>query len=234
VSAVKHVVIAAAGLGSRLGLGRPKCLLDFDGQPLIAHQLNLLKDIPDVRIVVGFEGQKVIDTARKIRSDILFVRNPAFRSTTTLHSYALGATGLTKNCVFMDADILFDPFGFQKFIDACQIDATDPLIAVTKAKTKDAVFAHVKNSQVTKFSRTDLSKFEWANLCYLPPRYCESGDGAVFERMNGDLPLRSICIESLEIDTPEDYENALLHGGFGSTDLTGVIAERKHITAGQI
>ncbi len=45
MSFVKHVVIAAAGLGSRLGHGKPKCLVEIDEVSVLSHQLSLLSDV---------------------------------------------------------------------------------------------------------------------------------------------------------------------------------------------
>lgn len=203
---VEHAVIAAAGLGSRLGLGRPKCLLEIDGISLIQAQLALLKDVPDVRVVVGFEEHAVIQEVRAHRPDAIFVRNPAFRSTTTLQSYAMGAKGLVSPCLFMDADIWFEPRSFSQFLDAC--GQTTPLLAVTEAKTVDAVFAHLEHDRVVRFSRVDPAPYEWANLSWLPPAYCEVGEGAVFERMERDLPIASQKIISYEVDREADLEGA--------------------------
>ena len=204
---VEHAVIAAAGLGSRLGLGKPKCLVEVAGRPIIHHQLNLLWDVPDVRVVVGFDEIAVMDAVTTIRRDVIFVRNPAYRTTTTLNSYAQGARHLTDHCLYMDADVLFERESFEAFLSACS--GREHLVAVTAAKTSDAVFVHRNGSDIVRFSRTDRTDFEWANLCWLPPRYCERGEGAVFERLSQDLPLPSREIVSWEIDTSEDFAAAM-------------------------
>lgn len=212
MSFVEHAVIAAAGLGSRLGRGHPKCLLEVQGISILQRQLRLLEHVPDVRVVVGFEEKQVIAAARAVRTDVIFVRNPAFRSTSTLQSYAMGASGLAKDCLFMDADILFEPQSFSAFLGTCQ--PNEPLIGVTAAKTTDAVFAHLDGSTLTRFSRTDRAPNEWANLCWLPARFCEGGTGAVFELLADALPLQYRMIESFEIDTPEDHAHALANADF--------------------
>ncbi|MNY63424.1 hypothetical protein D3C86_2003810 [compost metagenome] len=79
---------------------------------------------------------------------------------------------------------------------------------MTAAKTVDAVYAHMADDQVVRFSRTEAAPFEWANLSWLPPRYCETGEGAVFERMERDLPIAGREIVSYEIDTQQDLEVA--------------------------
>lgn len=204
MSAVEHAVIAAAGLGSRLGLGKPKCLLEIGGISLLARQLALLESVPDVRIVVGFEEEVVMSAALAIRRDIVFVRNPAYRSTATLASYALGANGIGANCLFMDADIFFDPLSFEAFLDACR--PGEHLIAMTQAKTSDAVFVDVQQDRIQGFSRDVRTDFEWANLCWCPPGYFSPGPGAVYSCLEQDLPLPCKEIVSYEVDTPRDYE----------------------------
>ena len=49
----KTIIISCAGMGTRLGIGMTKALIDIDGKPLIIRQLEQLKDCSDVRIVVG-------------------------------------------------------------------------------------------------------------------------------------------------------------------------------------
>ncbi|UNM06417.1 MAG: NTP transferase domain-containing protein [Holosporaceae bacterium] len=73
---IKHAVILAAGLGSRLGLDLPKCLVEVHGKKLIEYQLNLLSEIPNVYIVVGFKEKKSWRWQKKVRPDVIFVRNP--------------------------------------------------------------------------------------------------------------------------------------------------------------
>lgn len=209
MSVVKHAVIAAAGLGSRLGMGKPKCLIEFSGTTILEHQLGLLHDIEDVRVVVGFEEERVIALIKEIRSDVIIVRNPAYRTTTTLHSYAMGAEYLKENCLFMDGDILFQPSSFNSFLLACK--RNEPLIGVTKAKTKDAVYTVTNEKfEVESFSRTTLTPFEWANIVWIDPdKFANPIATSVYERLTAYLPLKTKEITSYEIDTKEDMDNAI-------------------------
>ena len=75
---VEHVIISCAGLGSRLGLNKPKCLVEIGGRALIDYQLDLLKDIPDIRIVVGFMEEELIEHVRSIHPNVTFIRNPDY------------------------------------------------------------------------------------------------------------------------------------------------------------
>lgn len=223
---ITHAVIAAAGFGSRLGHGHPKCLVEFRGRTLLDRQLELLKDVPDVRIVVGFQEDSVVKAARSLRPDVTIVRNPAYASTTTLQSYALGARFLTSSCLFMDADIVFERQTFSHFLDAAASARSAPLVAYTEAKTVDAVYASITGGNVVGFSRTNRQPWEWANLAALPPHYCEGGGGAVFELLERDLPLPSFHIVSHEIDRSDDLITALKEHPVDALDAHVVAAAK--------
>lgn len=205
MSSIKSAVIAAAGIGSRLGIGHPKCLIEIGGKSLLQHLIENLSDIEDLRIVTGFMASKVMEEAIKIRKDIVFVQNHAFRTTTTLTSYFIGAHGCTHNVLYMDADIYFTPNSFSQFLRKCeQSDAA--LLAVTKAKTQDCVYVKTNNDgNALEFSRTNRSDLEWANLAYLPFGALESKKISVFEHLGPLLPIRTQLIESYEVDTATDF-----------------------------
>lgn len=210
MSFVKHAVIAAAGLGSRFGAGLPKCLLQVNRKPLIEYQLKLLKNVEDLRIVIGFREHEVIETVLKYRTDVIFVRNPLYRITSTLASYHLGSSGIFERCLFMDADILFDPFSFAQFIEYCAEIKVD-IIGYTDAKTNDAIYVGIsEKKRVLSFSREHSSKFEWANVCYINPSLLQPDGESVFEQLEKYLPIQGKHIISYEIDTPSDFEIAKL------------------------
>lgn len=172
MQAVEHAVIAVAGLGSRLGLGKPKCLVQVAGRRILEYQLDLLRGVPDVRLVVGYMEHDVIDAAFKLLPDVTIVRNPAYRTTTTQHSYWLGSCHLSGPCLYLDGDIIFERRSFQSFL--ANAEANVPLIGITQAKTENAVYASVKQGtkdhlfSVTGFSRSERTPWEWANIAYLP------------------------------------------------------------------
>ncbi len=207
MSTVEHAVIAAAGLGSRLGHGKPKCLVRIDGVSVLAHLMQLVADVPDVRVVVGFMESEVIDELARVRPDAIVVRNPAFRVTTTLHSYAMGAQGMRSDCLFMDADILVVPETFDQFVAGCR--EGEPRLALTRSRSTDAVYVELANGLVSGFRRDRPTDFEWANISWLPTRFFkEIGQTAVYEHLRKHLPLGLGKVDSYEIDTAEDLESA--------------------------
>lgn len=208
--APESVVIAAAGMGSRLGHGIPKCLVEVGGRTLIEGQLDVLSEIPDIRIVVGYMEQAVIDAVSRVSRNVIFVRNPEFRSTTTQDSYTMGALGLDHQCLFLDADIVFDPVSLNAFL---AVSACHPmLIGVTAAKTDNAVYAVTRaaprgDMEVISFS-LEASRYEWANIVSAPAGTFSRGRGAVFEALQTMLPAAAKEIVSFEIDTEQDLRRA--------------------------
>jgi hypothetical protein len=88
------------------------------------------------------------------------------------------------------------------------------LIAVTEAKTEQAVFVVVQPGEsapflrVDGFSRTARSPWEWANLAFLPPGVLVENGGNVFERLGAILPVKALPIISYEVDTDGDLAQA--------------------------
>jgi molybdenum cofactor cytidylyltransferase len=68
-------VLLAAGAGSRLG-GKPKCLLELDGIPLILRQLSALEkaEVDQVVVVLGYYAELIEPVIRN--SPIKIVVNP--------------------------------------------------------------------------------------------------------------------------------------------------------------
>lgn len=94
MNTLQHAVIAAAGFGSRLNRGIPKCLVEVNGHKIIEYQLALLRDIPDVRIVVGYHADDVVRFVRRLRPDAKFIVNERFDVTSTLQSYYMGCSDI--------------------------------------------------------------------------------------------------------------------------------------------
>lgn len=207
MSVVEHVVIAAAGLGSRLGHGKPKCLVQVEGVSVLAHLMYLVRDVPDVRVVVGFMEHDVIDELAKVRPDAIIVRNPGFRGTTTLHSYIMGARGLNGDCLFMDADMLIVPETFNAFLAGCR--PGEARLALTETRSTDAVYVEMENGRATGFRRDRPTEHEWANISWLPTLFfANAGETAVYEHLRQHLPLGVGMLDSYEIDTASDLAQA--------------------------
>jgi choline kinase len=204
---VKHAVITAAGLGSRLGLDIPKCLVPVAGRRIIEHMLPLLTEIPDVRVVVGFRELEVIDVVRRIRPDALFVRNHDYATTSVSHSLHLAVRHLTEPFLIIDGDTIVAEEDFCAFLEHCI--GRRNVIGVTQAKTSDAVYVTLDGeNNITGFQRSPVTPYEWCGIAYLSDVEMKKDDPFVFNAIEKHLPLPAKSLRCYEIDTPDDLELA--------------------------
>ncbi|MFN3917811.1 MAG: NTP transferase domain-containing protein [Flavobacteriales bacterium] len=202
---INNAVICAAGLGSRLGLDTPKCLVHIGNHPLIYYLLKVLEDVPNIRVVVGFKEEEVIECVRKIRNDVVFVRNPDYRTTTNSYSLYLGSHDLAEPFINIDGDMYISKENYNRFIS--DIKPGEDLIGVTKSYTEDAVFVKLNEKhEVVEFSREKNSNLEWTGIaCFTNIKIRKEGL-YVYQELEKYLPIRACEIECFEIDTPQDLE----------------------------
>lgn len=205
---IKHAVICAAGMGTRLGMNLPKCLVKVGNRKIIDYQLELLKDIEDVRIVVGFMEEEVINHVLKIRKDVTFVRNPIYHNTTNAYSLSLGVKYLDESYLMLDGDLLINQEEFESFINSIEKDKL--LIGVTPSKTEEAVFVQLnENGECEAFTREEVTDFEWSGVAYIPNNAEISKKGKyVYQELEKHLPCKVHKINCYEIDTPKDLSIA--------------------------
>lgn len=205
---VKHVIISCAGLGSRLGLNKPKCLVELGGKCLIDYQLELVKDIPDIRIVVGFMEGELIEHVRRINPDVTFIRNPDYHTTSNSYSLYLASHMLKDPFLIIDGDLLIERESFHHFIR--QIDGSSSLIGVTPSKTEEAVFVVLDDrKRVIGFQRQPRTDYEWSGIAYLKNINIHWDGKYIFSEIEPYLPVPTEIIKCFEIDTPEDMDIAI-------------------------
>jgi choline kinase len=101
-------VILAAGAGTRLGTGRPKCLTQIGGRLLIDHQLDALAaaGVRSPVVVVGFQQVEVCEA---LRGRARVVVNERYAETNSLYSFLLAREQVRGAAFVLNADVLFDP-----------------------------------------------------------------------------------------------------------------------------
>lgn len=207
MSAIQHAVIAAAGFGSRLNRGIPKCLVDVDGHKIIEYQLSLLRDIPDVRIVVGYHADEVRQFVKAIRPDVTFIANERFESTTTLQSYYMGCHNIHDFFILLDGDIIPHKKSFADFLS---LFSGETMIGIAPMTTEDAVFVHTDDqSRILEFTRDRISPWEWSNIAVLHSDFLDNEPVYVYQCIEKKLPVQAEIVERLEIDTQADLDYAL-------------------------
>ncbi|RDY24526.1 hypothetical protein CHF27_002480 [Romboutsia maritimum] len=209
MSVSKTIVISCAGRGTRLGLNKNKALIDIDGKPLIIRQLECMDKFDDIRIVVGYQAQEVIDLVCSYRKDITFVFNHKYKDTKTAASLSLGKKYPNDMIISLDGDLLFEPDELKKFI----LRDDEEAIGVCKPYTKDPVYVSTEfidgHERAINFSR-ESGKYQWTGLFKIFSKKLEDGEDHVYKMITPNLPLNIIEINLKEIDTIEEYKNALL------------------------
>ena len=66
-----------------MGLGQTKALIDICGKPLIYWQLEMLSEVKDLRVVVGYQARTLMQVVTQKRRDVLFVYNHDYFYTKT-------------------------------------------------------------------------------------------------------------------------------------------------------
>jgi choline kinase len=199
------VLIAAAGIGSRLGMNLPKALVEVNGRSILERLLtDVLADERDVRLIVGYRADEVIACARRVRDDVIIVRNPSFRDTSVRHSFWLAARHIRQPSFVIDGDTLIDPRAWQAF--RRRAASMDTLIGITPSQTTDAVFTRLSDdgSHVTSFTRTEPQSHEWCGVAKLPPRLFDPRHDYVFQCIDAALPAPAHVLDVAEVDTQAD------------------------------
>ena len=202
----KTVIIAAAGSGSRLGFGLPKCLVKIGGHAIFEYQLKAFEWADEIRMVVGYMAEEVIHRVSSINSDVIFVKNQDYLKTTTLQSNFLGAKGLKGNALFIDGDMLIDQTTTMRLLK--EYESGIPCIGVSREMSEIPVYAGVENGQVQWFSFDKFAEYEWANIAMIDPRELEYNPTHFYIQLEKILPIRAVSVKRLEIDTPEDLQYA--------------------------
>jgi len=198
------VVLSCAGIGSRLGLAKTKALIEIEGTKLIHLQLEAFKDLEDLRVVIGYQARSVVEAVLEKRRDVVFVYNHDYFQTKTGTSYYLGARHANEYCVAWDGDLVVHPDD----IPTC-IHFNGEYVGVSSIISEDTVFVKVnEDMQVVSFSR-EHGDFEWSGPAKLKRNNIKYISSNVFNQIEEYLPLPCLKIRAQDVDTYEDYKNAI-------------------------
>ena len=120
-----QALILAAGMGKRLGeftKNNTKCMVEVNGVKLIDRLLRQLSalNLNRIVIVVGYEGQKLIDYLNQKYTDlkIEYVTNPIYDKTNNIYSLYLAKNQLQEDdTLLIESDLIFDDGMFELLLD---------------------------------------------------------------------------------------------------------------------
>jgi histidinol-phosphate/aromatic aminotransferase/cobyric acid decarboxylase-like protein len=131
-----QAVILAAGMGKRLKeltQNSTKCMVKVNGRTLIERMLSQLekRDFSRIVIVVGYEGQKLIDyiSTLNVKKPIVYINNPIYDKTNNIYSLSLAKDYLCReDTMLFESDLIFE----DALIDMLFEDPRDTLALVDK------------------------------------------------------------------------------------------------------
>lgn len=111
-----QAIILAAGMGKRLKdltKDNTKCMVKVNGVTLIERMLHQLEKhhLSRIVIVVGYEGQKLIDfiATLGIQTPIVYVNNPIYDKTNNIYSLFLAKEFLRgEDTLLLESDLIFE------------------------------------------------------------------------------------------------------------------------------
>lgn len=198
----RTLVLNCAGIGSRLGLGRTKVLMEIGGKSLLERHLRNFENVRDLRIVVGFQSADVIAATLAIRKDVIFVYNHDYFDTGAGHSFWLGARFGTEDVIQWDGDLVIHPEDA-----ALCLETPGKFAAYSEKRASDGVLCTVENGRLLSFSR-GLGQYEWTGPCCLPFAIVEPRTEYIYEILEKILPIKAVPVRAMDIDTEEDYRGA--------------------------
>lgn len=131
-----QAIILAAGMGKRLKeltQNNTKCMVKVNGVTLIERMLHQIErqHLSRIIIVVGYEGQKLIDYIETldIQTPIVYINNSIYDKTNNIYSLALAKDWLVKeDTLLFESDLIFE----DAVLDALVSDTRETLALVDK------------------------------------------------------------------------------------------------------
>lgn len=196
------VIISCAGMGTRLKMETPKCLVKIDNKSLIYRHLEQFKNVDDLRVVVGYKKEEVIKEVLKYRKNITFVFNNEYMKNGTGASVCRAVPYSNQYIITIDGDLLIHPSDIDKILSS-----NIEFAGVCKASTDNPMLTKIENDKVVGFSREE-GIYEWTGVSRFNVDKLVKGEGHVCALLESFLPLPYLFLRTKEIDTPHDLECA--------------------------
>lgn len=167
----------------------------------------MLNEEEDIRVVVGYQAEKVIDVVREYRQDVLFVFNHDYRTTGTGASVALAAKYANEYILSLDGDLLVHPDDMQKIL-SCEHEFVSGNTPGTDDPWMLQTYYEDGREFVSAFSKC-RGNYEWNGITQMKSGKMQNGNGHVFQLIEPHLPVPFVEVRTHEIDTINDYERAI-------------------------
>ncbi|SCH01035.1 bifunctional N-acetylglucosamine-1-phosphate uridyltransferase/glucosamine-1-phosphate acetyltransferase [uncultured Clostridium sp.] len=199
------IILSCAGMGTRLGIGTTKALVEINGKTILERQLELLKDFKDIRITVGYQAEKVIEVVNNIRKDVMFIFNYDYKHTGNATNFCKSLIGANEYVIEIEGDLLINAEDLKNLVEY-----SGECIGGTSISSDEPVYMCVECGLVRTFSLNNGNK-EWMGLAKIKTEHFTKKEGNIYEILETLLPLPFLEVRArnIDIDTPEDYDKVL-------------------------
>lgn len=223
-----QAVILAAGMGTRLGRAKPKCLTPLsDGSTILHRQLDGLRgafgDDMTITAVVGYRGKRIMAAA----PELLFAYNPYFETTNTSKSLLRGLqTSRSGGVLWLNGDVVFDPAVLDVVLEAVHRDVSFVCVDTSVVGDEEVKYTLDEDGFIADLSKTVVAGLgEAVGINYvssadkpaLVEHLLRCGDQDYFERGIETAiaeeglrfrPLDISAFSAVEVDFESDLERA--------------------------
>ncbi|OUT40142.1 MAG: hypothetical protein CBB66_02995 [bacterium TMED6] len=147
-----HIIILAAGMGTRLNKNNPKSLVKLsNGDSILNRQINALLDyvnINDITIVVGYKQHKIKEKYPKCS----YVYNENYQNTNTAKSLllALESKEDEKDVIWINGDVVFE---FEVLKDIFVTSNSSMLVNTLKVGAEEVKYTINNDGSINKVSK---------------------------------------------------------------------------------
>lgn len=221
-----HVVILAAGMGTRLGADRPKPLAEIiPGLTLLGAQVRILGDLLDrdrIILVLGHEAMRIIESF----PDLQYVYNPRYADTNTAKSLLCALRKIDDDVLWTNADLYFEAPAARRLIAGSGTRLLVDRSHVGEEEIKYTLHEDGSIAELSKTVRDPLGEALGMNIIARSdlPRFREQLDAVAdqdyfekaLENLTRPRAIRAVPVPiedeyCREVDFPEDLEAVRAH-----------------------
>lgn len=192
-------VIFAAGLGSRIGLGLPKCLLKVCGKTILQYQLESIEKLwrgAIVHIISGYQFNAVKAFLADLNPclDVRLHRNPFYENGILGTAWLAAQWVSSSDVIRIDGDIIFSP---KTLYPLMETDISTILYTENHIPETTGVLNLNSDSSMKNIVLEDNYIGEYAWTCI--ERYTNNEYTQILELAIEKLPLKSYFFEALNL-----------------------------------
>ena len=206
------LIVAAAGMGSRLGRDEPKALLPLAGRPLISRTLDAVATVPFARAIVAVPPGRERDFEAAVEGRARIVPGGQTRAASVRQAFErLGALPADLVCIHDAARPLVTAAEVLSVLEAAERTgaaiAATPLVDTVKHVEGDRVVATVDRRCLFAAGTPQVFRADLLGRA-LQSGHEATDESALFEAMGFPVAVVTVSRLGFKITTPEDFEMA--------------------------